>query len=54
MRGEVNGMSPPGKEIALGVWAGLNVKVDREGTVIEGLAYIGLGAHINAGVKSRG
>jgi mannose-1-phosphate guanylyltransferase len=54
MRGEVEGMSPPGKEIAPGVWAGLNVKVDWEGTVIEGPEYIASGARIDAGVKIKG
>lgn len=54
LRGEVNGMSLPGREIAPGVWAGLNVKVDWEGTTIEGPVYIGSGADIGAGTTITG
>lgn len=49
MQGEVEGMRLPGKQIADGVWTGLNVNVDWEGTTIEGPVYIGSGVNIEAG-----
>lgn len=51
MSGEVQGLKLPGKEIADGVWVGLNTKIEWEDTVIEGPVYIGSGAHIEAGAR---
>ncbi|MES2933194.1 MAG: NDP-sugar synthase [Pseudomonadota bacterium] len=51
MRGEVPEMDVPGQQIADGVWVGLNTRIEREGTVIEGPVYIGSGTHIEAGCK---
>jgi mannose-1-phosphate guanylyltransferase len=51
MSGEVNGLALPGREIAPGIFTGLNTRIDWEGTVIEGPVYIGSGTHIEAGVQ---
>jgi mannose-1-phosphate guanylyltransferase len=51
LKGEVDQMSLPGKQIAEGVWAGLNVSIDWHDTVIEGPVYIGSGTRIDAGSK---
>jgi mannose-1-phosphate guanylyltransferase len=49
MTGEVEGMALPGREVAPGVYSGLNTRIDWEGTVIEGPVYIGSGTHVEAG-----
>lgn len=49
LTGEVSGLELPGREIAPGVFSGLNTCIDWEGTVIEGPVYIGTGTHIEAG-----
>jgi mannose-1-phosphate guanylyltransferase len=49
MTGEVKGLQLPGQEVALGIYSGLNTRIDWEGTVIEGPVYIGSGTHIEAG-----
>lgn len=54
MRGEVEGIKIPGREIRPGVWVGLNVHIDWEGTTIEGPAYIGSGTNIEAGCQILG
>jgi mannose-1-phosphate guanylyltransferase len=46
MRHEVAGIQIPGREIAPGVFAGLNVRIDSPGTRVEGPVYIGSGCHI--------
>jgi mannose-1-phosphate guanylyltransferase len=51
LSGEVSTMKMPGKQIREGVWAGLNTRIDWEGTTIEGPVYIGAGCHIEAGSK---
>jgi mannose-1-phosphate guanylyltransferase len=49
MMGEVAQLDMPGLQIDDGVWVGLNTRIDREGTTIEGPVYIGSGSHIEAG-----
>src|SRR6478609_1259534 len=49
MQGGVESLKLPGKQVADGVWVGLNARIDWEGTTIEGPVYIGSGAHIEAG-----
>lgn len=49
--GEVAQMDVPGKQIADGLWVGLNTRIEWEGTCIEGPVYIGSGCHIEAGCK---
>jgi mannose-1-phosphate guanylyltransferase len=51
MTGEVKGLALPGREIAPGVFTGLNTRIEWEGTVIEGPVYIGSGTHIEAGAQ---
>ncbi|MDO8178866.1 MAG: NDP-sugar synthase [Undibacterium sp.] len=51
MRGEVAEMKIPGTEIAEGIRAGLNTRIDWQGTVIEGPVYIGSGCHIESNCK---
>lgn len=50
----VEGMKLPGREVAPGVFAGLNTRIEWEGTTIEGPVYIGSGTHIEAGAKITG
>lgn len=50
MQGQVEGMVLPGRQIAEGVWVGLNTRIE-EGVVIEGPVYIGSGAHIESGAR---
>ena len=49
LTGEVKGLELPGREVAPGIFCGLNTRIDWEGTVIEGPVYIGSGTHIEAG-----
>jgi mannose-1-phosphate guanylyltransferase len=49
MKGEVEHLEVPGKQIRDGVWVGLNTHIDWEGTTIEGPVYIGSGCRIEAG-----
>jgi mannose-1-phosphate guanylyltransferase len=49
LTGEVEGLELPGREVAPGIFCGLNTRIDWEGTVIEGPVYIGSGTHIEAG-----
>lgn len=49
LTGEVAGLELPGREIAPGVFSGLNTCIEWEGAVIEGPVYIGTGTHIEAG-----
>jgi mannose-1-phosphate guanylyltransferase len=51
LRGELVQMPLHGKEIADGVWVGLNTRIDWNGTTIEGPVYIGSGTVIEAGSK---
>ena len=51
LKGELKQTQLPGKQIADGVWAGLNTRIEWEGTIIEGPVYIGSGTHIEAGSK---
>lgn len=51
MLGQVAQLEMPGKQIADGVWAGLNTSIDWDGTTIEGPVYIGSGCRIDAGSK---
>jgi mannose-1-phosphate guanylyltransferase len=51
MQGQVAQLEMPGRQIAEGVWAGLNTSIDWEGTTIEGPVYIGSGCRIDAGCK---
>jgi len=48
--GDVAHMDVPGIQIEDGLWVGLNTRIDREGTTIEGPVYIGSGTRIEAGV----
>jgi mannose-1-phosphate guanylyltransferase len=54
LAGDVSSMKMPGKQIKEGVWAGLNTRIDWDGTMIEGPVYIGAGCHIEAGSKNAG
>lgn len=54
MRGEVEGISIPGREVRPGVWVGLNVRIDWRNTRIEGPAYIGSGSCIESGCQILG
>ncbi|MDB5795591.1 MAG: mannose-phosphate guanyltransferase [Noviherbaspirillum sp.] len=49
MKGEVEHLEVPGKQIRDGVWVGLNTHIDWNGTTIEGPVYIGSGCKIEAG-----
>jgi mannose-1-phosphate guanylyltransferase len=49
LTGEVAGLEVPGRQVAEGVWAGLNTSIDWDGTTIEGPVYIGSGVRIEAG-----
>jgi mannose-1-phosphate guanylyltransferase len=49
MQGGVETLKLPGKQVADGVWVGLNARIDWEGTTIEGPVYIGSGTHVEAG-----
>jgi mannose-1-phosphate guanylyltransferase len=51
LKGGVDQLSLPGRQIAKGVRAGLNVSIDWHNTVIEGPVYIGSGTRIDAGSK---
>ena len=51
MRGEVNNVSIPGKEIAPGVYVGLNVSIDLDRVDIEGPVYISGMTCIEPGAK---
>jgi mannose-1-phosphate guanylyltransferase len=51
MQGQVAQLEMPGRQIAEGVWAGLNTSIDWEGTTIEGPVYIGSGCRIDAGCE---
>jgi mannose-1-phosphate guanylyltransferase len=50
LMGEIGQLNVPGTQIEDGLWVGLNTRIEREGTIIEGPVYIGSGAHIEAGV----
>jgi len=49
MQGGLAQMNIPGIQIEEGLWAGLNTRIDWNGTKIEGPVYIGAGSHIEAG-----
>lgn len=49
MTGDVKGVELPGREVAPGIFCGLNTRIDWKGTVIDGPVYIGSGTHIEAG-----
>jgi len=49
LNGEVAHMTVPGTKIADELWVGLNVRIDWNGTTIEGPVYIGSGTEIEAG-----
>ena len=49
LSGEVEQMVMPGKEIAPGVWAGLNVSIDWTDTCITGPVYLGSGTRVDGG-----
>jgi mannose-1-phosphate guanylyltransferase len=51
MLGNIANLRVPGVQIADGVWAGLNTKIDWEGTTLIGPIYIGSGCHIEAGAR---
>ncbi|WP_240950467.1 sugar phosphate nucleotidyltransferase [Collimonas pratensis] len=51
LQGHVAQLEIPGKQIADGLWAGLNTSIDWDGTTIEGPVYIGSGCRIDAGCK---
>ncbi|WP_211441874.1 sugar phosphate nucleotidyltransferase [Collimonas humicola] len=51
LQGHVAQLDIPGKQIADGLWAGLNTSIDWHGTTIEGPVYIGSGCRIDAGCK---
>ncbi len=51
LSGKVAQMYVPGTQIDDGLWVGLNTRIDREGTVIEGPVYIGAGTHVEAGSR---
>lgn len=54
LRGEVEQMSMPGRQVRPGVWVGLNTHVDWDRVSIEGPVYIGSGARIDAGASIMG
>lgn len=49
LKGEIANIEMPGKQIADGVWAGLNTRIDWNGTVIKGPVYLGSGTVVEAG-----
>jgi mannose-1-phosphate guanylyltransferase len=51
LNGDTPKLRMPGTEIRPGVWAGLNTRINWEGTTIEGPVYIGSGCHIEPGTK---
>ena len=51
MKGSVNGMQVPGRQVREGVWVGLNTRIDWDHLSIEGPVYIGSGCRIEAGTE---
>jgi mannose-1-phosphate guanylyltransferase len=49
LRGEVAQMDMPGKEVAPGVWAGLNTRIDWDQVSITGPVYLGSSVRIDPG-----
>jgi mannose-1-phosphate guanylyltransferase len=49
LAGEVAQMTMPGTQIAPGVWAGLNTRIDWNNTTITGPVYIGSGTAVESG-----
>lgn len=49
LRGEIAQMDMPGKEVAPGVWAGLNTRIDWDKVSITGPVYIGSSVRIEPG-----
>ncbi len=49
LRGQISNLRVPGIQIADGVWAGLNTRIDWAGTTVSGPVYIGSGVRIDAG-----
>ena len=49
LSGEVANMVMPGTEIRPGIWAGLNVRIEWDGTHITGPVYLGSGTRVEAG-----
>ena len=51
MQGAVNGMHMPGREVAPGVWVGLNTSVPWDQVHIEGPVYLGSNVRVEAGAR---
>lgn len=51
LQGHVAQLEIPGKQIADGLWVGLNTSIDWNGTVIEGPVYIGSDCRIDPGCR---
>jgi mannose-1-phosphate guanylyltransferase len=49
MQGEVADFKIPGRQIREDVWAGLNTRIDWNGTTIQGPVYFGSGCEVEAG-----
>jgi len=49
LQGDMLRQKVPGKQMAEGVWVGMNTRIERQGTTITGPVYIGSGCHIEAG-----
>jgi len=54
MQGEVAGMRMPGRQTRVGVWEGLNVRIDAGHHALRGPVYLGSGCHIEAGARISG
>lgn len=53
MQGEVPGMRMPGAQTRVGIWEGLNTRIDGD-TRLHGPLYVGSGSHIEAGATIDG
>jgi len=54
LKGEVEGVKMPGKEVRPGVWVGLNTQIPWNDVTIEGPVYIGSNVRIEPGVQITG
>jgi len=54
MQGEVAGMRMPGSQSRVGIWEGLNVRVDASRDALAGPVHIGSGSHIEQGARVTG
>jgi mannose-1-phosphate guanylyltransferase len=54
MRGEINNMRMPGREVKPGIWVGLNVSIAWDTVSVSGPVYIGSSVRVEPGAVIRG